>query len=40
MLWLAENANLRNHLAVTGTADAPVVFENTLDADHPHALTC
>lgn len=37
--WLAENANLVNHLAVSGTADAPVVFETKLDADHPHALT-
>ena len=37
--WLAANANLVNHLAVTGTADAPVVFETALDADHPHALT-
>ena len=37
--WLAANANLANHLAVTGTADAPVVFETALDADHPHALT-
>ena len=37
--WLAENANLVNHLAVSGTADAPIVFENTLDAAHPHALT-
>ena len=37
--WLAENANLVNHLAVSGTADAPVVFEAKLDADHPHALT-
>lgn len=25
--------------AVSGTADAPIVFENTLDAAHPHALT-
>ena len=37
--WLAANANLVNHLAVTGTADAPVVFETALNADHPHALT-
>ena len=37
--WLAANANLVNHLAVTSTADAPVVFETALDADHPHALT-
>ena len=37
--WLAANANLVNHLAVTGTADAPVMFETALDADHPHALT-
>lgn len=37
--WLAANANLVNHLTVTGTADAPVVFETALDADHPHALT-
>ena len=37
--WLAANANLVNHLAVTGTADAPGVFETALDADHPHALT-
>ena len=37
--WLAANANLVNHLAVTGIADAPVVFETALDADHPHALT-
>lgn len=37
--WLAENANLTTHLTVDGTADTPVVFENTLDAAHPHALT-
>ena len=37
--WLAANANLVNHLAVTGTADAPVVFETALNADHTHALT-
>ena len=37
--WLAANANLVNHLAVSGTADAPVVFETTLDETHPHALT-
>ena len=37
--WLAANANLVNHLAVTGTADAPVMFETALDADRPHALT-
>ena len=24
---------------MTGTADAPVVFETALDADRPHALT-
>ncbi len=37
--WLAENANLVNHIAVSGTVDVPVVFEAALDADHPHALT-
>ena len=37
--WLADNANLVNHLAAAGKADAPVVFETALDAAHPHALT-
>ena len=37
--WLTTNTNLVNHLAAVGRADAPVVFENTLDDAHPHALT-
>lgn len=37
--WLAANANLVNHLAVTGTADAPSCLRRRSTPDHPHALT-
>ena len=37
--WLLQNANDRRHLAVNGSPEAPLVYETTLDARHPYALT-